>query len=331
MPIFRRCVSLARRCCRRVAIGSTAPFPPFRVRRQVRHCTKAVSPPTKVRYAFSPMGCTPSSLEKAAARLKQELKGPRVEIALVAGSGLGLEVVGAEKICEFPYEAIFPFPIHSLLGHSPHLSLWAYGNRGILVFGGRFHLYQGYTAPEVAAIPRLAGLVGADTYILTNAAGSLQQEVSPGSLVVLRDHLNLQGANPLVGEWGRWREPIFPDMTNAYDPQLRALALRLAREVGFAAQEGVYAGVLGPSYETPAEVRMLGQLGATVVGMSTVQEVIAARHMGMRVLGLSLVTNYAAGITEKPLTHEEVLEAGSRAQKQLGKLISLLLTELFGL
>lgn len=276
------------------------------------------------------MGLTPSFLEQAAVRLREELNGPRVEVALVAGSGLALAIPGAEKVCELPYEAIFPFPIHSLLGHSPQLSLWAYENKGILVFGGRFHLYQGYTAPEVAAIPRLAGLLGAEMYILTNAAGSLKPEVPPGSLVVLSDHLNLQGANPLVGEWGRWREPVFPDMTNAYDPRLRALALRLSREVGFQAQEGVYAGVLGPSYETPAEVRMLGLLGGTVVGMSTVQEVIAARHMGMQVLGLSLVTNYAAGITEKPLTHEEVLEAGARAQKQLGELISLLLAEVLG-
>lgn len=249
-----------------------------------------------------------------------------MQVAVVAGSGLALEIVGAEKIFERSFEEIFPFPIHSLVGHSPYFSFWVYGKKAISVFGGRFHLYQGYTAPEVAAIPRLAGLLGAETYILTNAAGSLQKEVPPGSLVVLSDHLNLQGTNPLMGEWGRWREPVFPDMTNAYDPQLRALALQLARQMGFQAQEGVYAGVLGPSYETPAEVRMLRQLGGTVVGMSTVQEVIAARHMGMRVLGLSLATNYAAGITEKPLTHEEVLEAGSRAQKRLAELISLLLT-----
>ena len=277
------------------------------------------------------MEFTPRVLEQAAEQLRRRLGCPRVTVALVAGSGITFALPGLRKTSELPYREVFPFPIHELIGHSPTLSLWEMEGQGVLAFNGRFHLYQGYSAPEVAAIPRLAGLLGASTYVLTNATGSLHRSLPPGSLVVLSDHINLQGANPLIGTWGRWREPVFPDMTTAYDPELRQLAKRLAEQVGFRVQEGVYAGVLGPSYETPAEVRMLGQLGGTVVGMSTVQEVIAARHMGLRVLGLSLVTNYAAGIAEKPLSHEEVLEAGAQAQEKLGRLLAALLRELLAL
>ncbi|MGC8915977.1 MAG: purine-nucleoside phosphorylase [Thermoanaerobaculum sp.] len=274
------------------------------------------------------MEFTPSVLEERAAKLKEHLPSVPVSCALVAGSGIDLALPRARKRAEFPYREIFPFPVYELMGHTPTLSFWEVAGRGVLIFHGRFHLYQGYSPAEVAAIPRLAALLGASTYVLTNAAGSLRPEVVPGTLVVLSDHLNLQGANPLVGAWGRWREPSFPDMTGAYDPELRALALRLAREAGFTAQEGVYAGVLGPSFETPAEVRMLGQLGGTVVGMSTVQEVIAARHMGMRVLGLSLITNFAAGLAVTPLTHEEVLEAGAQAREKLVGLLSALVASM---
>jgi purine-nucleoside phosphorylase len=156
----------------------------------------------------------------------------------------------------------------------------------------------------------------------------MDASIAPGSLVIVRDHINLQGANPLVGEWGRWREPTFPDMTNAYDAGLRAAALRHAAAVGFAACEGVYAGVLGPSYETPAEVAMLHAVGGTVVGMSTVQEVIAAVHCGMRVLVLSLATNPAAGIAGRPLTHQEVLDAGEAAKGKLAALLERLVSDI---
>lgn len=274
------------------------------------------------------MEFTPLVLEERAASLKRRLPPVPVSLALVAGSGIDLALPEARRLVELPYREVFPFPVHHLVGHSPTLSLWDVQGQGVLIFHGRFHLYQGYSAAQVAAIPRLAALLGASTYVLTNAAGALTPDLEPGSLVVLADHLNLQGTNPLVGEWGRWREPVFPDMTHAYDPELRKLALRLAREAGFVVREGVYAGVLGPSYETPAEVRMLAQLGGSVVGMSTVQEVIAARHLGMRVLGLSLVTNYAAGIAVKPLTHEEVLEAGAQAQGRLVRLLSALVAQL---
>lgn len=248
--------------------------------------------------------------------------------ALVAGSGITLQAPGWEKAAEVPYPEIFPFEIRHLAGHTPTVTVWRRGGQGILAFNGRFHLYQGYSAFEVAAIPRLAGLLGCPVYVATNAVGCLDPGARPGDLVVVRDHINLQATNALLGEWQRWREPIFPDMTVAYDRELRRLAATLAAEAGFRVQDGVYCGLLGPSYETPAEIRMLATLGGTVVGMSTVQEVIAARHLGMRVLVLSLVTNLAAGISPEPLTHTEVMEAGAAARPRLTALIGGLLEEL---
>lgn len=273
---------------------------------------------------------TPQSIEAAARRLAERAELGTLAAALVAGSGITLAARGWERTAEVEYAEIFPFPIQALPGHSPKLSVWRRGGAGLLAFNGRFHLYQGYDAAEVAAIPRLAGVLGAPVYLATNASGSIDPNVGAGSLVVIRDHVNLQGTNALLGEWGRWRAPMFPDMTEAYDPQLRAAALREAATVGFPAHEGVYAGVLGPSYETPAEIEMLRRIGGTVVGMSTVQEVIAARHLGMRVLVLSLVTNLAAGITGRPLTHTEVLEVGDAARSRLAALLERLLDLLAG-
>lgn len=271
---------------------------------------------------------TPASLDQTVARCRDRLDTGTLVAALVAGSGITLQAPGWERAAEVPYPEIFPFEIRHLAGHTPTLTLWRRGERGILAFNGRFHLYQGYSAAEVAAIPRLAGLLGCPVYVATNAVGCLDPEARPGDLVVVRDHINLQAANPLLGEWLRWREPVFPDMTAAYDPELRRLALGLAARAGFRVQEGVYCGLLGPSFETPAEIRMLAKLGGSVVGMSTVQEVIAARHLGMRVLVLSLVTNLAAGIGPEPLTHTEVMEAGAAARPRLTTLIGTLLEEL---
>lgn len=270
----------------------------------------------------------PEQLEHAAHEIAGRHDVGRLRAALVAGSGITLAAPGWERAAEIPYREIFPFPILTLPGHTPSLTLWRRGADGLLVFNGRFHLYQGYSAPEAAAIPRLAALLGASVYLATNATGAIDPVIPPGGLVVVRDHINLQGANPLVGEWGRWRAPLFPDMTDAYDRDLRAAAVRHAREVGFAVFEGVYAGVLGPSFETPAEIEMLRRAGGTVVGMSTVQEVIAARHLGMRVLVLSLATNPAAGVAAGPLSHEEVLEVGEAAKGKLLDLVQRLLHDL---
>ncbi len=271
---------------------------------------------------------TPRALEEAARRFAGQVATGRLVGALVAGSGISLAAPGWEKGSETPYAEVFPFPIFELPGHTPTVTVLRRGDAGLLVFNGRFHLYQGYCAAQVAAIPRLAGLLGAPVYVATNASGSLDLAAQPGSLVVVNDHLNFQGTSSLVGEWIRWRSPMFPDLTDAYDPALRAVATRCAREAGFAVKEGVYVATLGANYETPAEVEAYRRMGGTVVGMSTVQEVIAARHFGMRVLVLSLVTNLAAGIAGRPLTHLEVLEAGEAARSRLSVLLQGLVSEL---
>jgi purine-nucleoside phosphorylase len=271
---------------------------------------------------------TPRALEDAARSFASSYPTGTLVAAFVAGSGITLSAPGWQKAAEVPYAEVFPFPVPELLGHTPTVTVWRKGEACLLVFNGRFHLYQGYDAPKVAAIPRLAALLGAPVYVATNASGAIDPSVRPGSLVVISDHINVQGTSPLVGEWGRWRAPMFPDLTGAYDPQLRIVATRCAEAAGFPVREGVYVATLGPSYETPAEVEAYRRMGGTVVGMSTVQEVIAAHHLGMRVLVLSLATNLAAGIAKRPLTHQEVIEAGRAAHDRLENLLQRLVAGL---
>ncbi len=272
---------------------------------------------------------TPELLRRLAREFEESHRPGRVRGLLVAGSGLALEIPGWEAAAVVDLAEILPFPMQAVMGHSHTLTLWRRGGETLLVMNGRLHLYQGYTPAQVVAPVRLAALLGAEIMIATNATGALDPAVAPGSLVIIADHLNLQGQNPLVGLWGREMGPQFPDMSDAYDPTLREIAREEAAAAGFAVHEGVYAAVLGPSFETPAEVRMLRSLGGTVVGMSTVPEVLAARHMGMRVLVLSLASNPAAGLNEAPLTHEEVLETGKLASGRLADLMGRLADRLF--
>jgi purine-nucleoside phosphorylase len=272
---------------------------------------------------------TPDSIRAAAEAFRERVQPGRVRGLLVAGSGLDLEVPGWQATDEIEVAEVLPFSVQPLAGHRQTLTLWRYGGDTLLAMNGRFHLYQGYSQAEVVAPVRLAGLLGAEVMIATNASGAVNPSIPTGALVVVRDHLNLQGSNPLLGEWGRDFGPPFPDMTVAYDPELRRLAENAAREAGFEVREGVYAAMLGPSFETPAEIRMLAALGATVVGMSTVPEVIAARQMGIRVCVLSLATNPAAGLVDRELTHEEVLEAGRTAAAKLRATLGVLVAELF--
>jgi purine-nucleoside phosphorylase len=272
---------------------------------------------------------TPDDLRRAAEAFGERYRPGRVRGLLVAGSGLKLEVPGWQSAEVVELGEVFPFPLHALMGHSQTLTVWRRGDESLLVMNGRFHLYQGYRPEEVVSPVRLAALLGAEVMIATNATGALDPAIVAGSLVLITDHLNLQGANPLVGEWGREFGPQFPDMSAAYDPELRSVARAAAVEAGFAVHDGVYAAVLGPSFETPAEVRMLRALGGSVVGMSTVPEVIAARHMGMRVLVLSFAANPAAGLVDRPLTHEEVLEEGEKAAAKLATMIGLLVERVF--
>jgi len=272
---------------------------------------------------------TPDSLRSAAAEFERRFTPGRVRGLLVAGSGLTLEVPGWRASEEVSLGEVLPIPLHALKGHSHTVTLWRREDECLLVMNGRFHLYQGYSPAEVVAPVRLAGLLGAEVMIATNATGSVDPEIEPGTLVVITDHINLQGSNPLVGEWGRELGPQFPDMSAAYDPELRRLALEAAAAAGFVVREGVYGAMLGPSFETPAEIRMLRAMGGTVVGMSTVPEVIAARHMGLRVLVLSLAANPAAGLVARPLTHQEVLNEGRKAAARLRQLLGMLVERVF--
>lgn len=268
----------------------------------------------------------PTELAQAVTRWR-DLGRPAPDVALVAGSGLSVDL-GAPVAGPEPLGNWLPFPVHSVAGHRHEVELLeTAGGRRVLYFRGRIHGYQGYAPGDVVFPVRFAALLGAKVLVMTNAAGGVRPEWPAGTLAAVSDQLNLTGANPLAGEppaeWGA----RFPDMADAYDPGLRALARRHARELGFALPDGIYVGLNGPSYETPAEVRMLRTLGADLVGMSTVHEVIAARHLGLKCLVLSLVANPGAGVTDAPLTHEEVLEAGQQAAARVRALIAALLAD----
>jgi len=272
---------------------------------------------------------TPDRMRMVADEFRDRYNPGRVRGLLVAGSGLELEVPGWEATEEIDLRDVLPFDLHELMGHRQTVTLWRREDESLMVLNGRFHLYQGYRPEEVVAPVRLAGLLGGEVMVATNATGSLDPSIEPGSIVVVTDHVNLQGSNPLVGVWGTEFGPQFPDMSEAYDPELRALARTAAEEAGFQVHEGVYIALLGPSFETPAEIRMVRAAGGTVVGMSTVPEVIAARHMGMKVVVLSFAANPAAGLVDRPLTHTEVLEEGEKAAAKLAKLMGLLVERVF--
>ncbi len=244
---------------------------------------------------------------------------PRV--AVVLGSGLGDFADSLATPVIIPYQEIPHFPHSTAIGHAGRMVIGKLGAVTVLAMQGRVHQYEGYTAKQAAFPARVMGLLGIKTFIFTNAAGGINPAYGQGALVVLSDHINLQGANPLAGANDDRFGPRFPDMTAAYDPALRELAKREAAAQGWELFEGVYAALLGPSYETPAEIRYLRTIGADLVGMSTVPEVIVARHMGARVLAISCVTNMAAGLSDKVISHEEVLETGLRVR---GRFLALL-------
>jgi purine-nucleoside phosphorylase len=240
----------------------------------------------------------------------------RPKIALVLGSGLGGFADELTDATRIPYGKIPDFPRSTAVGHAGVLVIGKVGGIAVAAMQGRVHLYEGYSAHEVAFAMRVFGRLGIRSAILTNAAGGINVGFKQGALVVIRDHINLQGANPLIGPNDERFGPRFPDMTQAYWRPYRESAIAEAKRLGTEAHEGVYAALTGPSYETPAEIRYLRTIGADLVGMSTVPEVIAARHMGIRVLGISCVTNMAAGILDRPLDHSEVLETGERVKSQ---------------
>lgn len=236
---------------------------------------------------------------------------PRPDTLVVSGSGLAVDLRPDLQIERVLLEEILPFAVQPIEGHP--LSFEILGGEGLPTVAyqrGRVHTYQGYDAAQAVFHVRLAALLGARTLVMTNAAGSLRSEIGPGQLVAISDHLNLIGLNPLRGKVPEGWGPHFPDMTEPYDGDLRSRVIGIAGRAGIELHEGVYAGVAGPSYETPAEIHMLEKMGAHLVGMSTVLEVIAARHMGLRCLAISMVSNHASGIGDGALVHDEVLEVG---------------------
>jgi purine-nucleoside phosphorylase len=238
----------------------------------------------------------------------------RPRIALVLGSGLGAFADSLSGATRIPYVEIPSFPKSTAIGHAGQLVIGNAGEVAVAAMQGRVHLYEGYSAQEVAFPIRVLARMGVQSLILTNAAGGIDRNYSQGALVVIRDHINLQGHNPLVGSNDDRFGVRFPDMTRAYDRDYRAMAREEAVKIGVTLHEGAYAAMLGPSYETPAEIEFLRRIGADLVGMSTVNEVIAARHAGMKVLAISCVTNMAAGILDQPLSHAEVMETGERVR-----------------
>ena len=258
--------------------------------------------------------------ESAAAFVFSQTK-LRPKIALVLGSGLGSFADDLADATRIPYSQIPSFPSSTAVGHAGNLFIGKTSGIPVAVMQGRVHLYEGYTAQEVVFPARVLGRMGIRSLILTSAAGGINPDYGQGALVVVRDHINLQGRNPLVGMNDDRFGPRYPDMTYAYTKRYRELVLKEAAKLGIPPREGVYAGMLGPSFETPAEIRFLRMIGADLVGMSTISEAIAARHMGIDLVAISCVTNMAAGILDQALSHEEVLETTARV---MGEFVALL-------
>ena len=258
----------------------------------------------------------------------------RPTLGVVLGSGLGNFAQHVEAATIIPYSDIPHWPQSTVEGHAGKLILGTIGGAQVAVMAGRVHAYEGYTMNEVTFPTRVLGLLGCRSLILTNAAGGLNPAYAQGTLVAISDHINFTGTNAALGP----NEPRFAqregaglrffDMSSAYSPQLRALAHAEAKKLNLTLPEGVYLAVLGPSFETPAEIRAFRTLGADLVGMSTVHETIVARHMGLEVLGLSLVTNMAAGLSPAPIHHEEVMETGARAEAQFTALLNALVPQI---
>lgn len=250
------------------------------------------------------------------------------KVGLILGSGLGVLADYMENAVTLKYEDIPYFPTSTVEGHAGELLVGELKGVPVILMKGRFHMYEGY-APEITAFPvRVMKQLGVERVLVTNAAGGVNLEYEPGNLMLISDHLNLTGKSPLVGTNEAEIGPRFPDMSEAYSKALRQMAHEVAASQGITLREGVYAGMLGPAYETPAEIRMLRTLGADAVGMSTVAEVIVASHAGMEVLGMSCISNMAAGILDQPLSHGEVMETTDRVRETFLNLVLAIVPKL---
>lgn len=263
-----------------------------------------------------------------AAHLVAQRTTLRPKIAVVLGSGLGDFAGELRKTTTVPYREIPGFPLSTAIGHAGNLVIGQFENLPLAVMQGRAHYYEGNSFSQAAFPIRVLQRVGVKSLVLTNAAGGINPAYGRGALVLIRDHINLMGGSPLIGPNDDRFGPRFPDMTYAYDREYRKLALDASHALGIPLHEGIYAAMHGPSYETPSEIQMLARLGADLVGMSTVPEVLVARHMDLRVLAISCVTNMAAGLSGETINHEEVLETGRRVKGTFLALLGSVLPKL---
>jgi purine-nucleoside phosphorylase len=270
----------------------------------------------------------PYPLVEAAADFLRSRIGAAPEVAIVLGSGLGDFTSSLQDATSIPYAAIPNWPAAAVVGHAGTLVVGSLAGRRVAALSGRAHYYEGHTLQTAVFATRVVRQLGVRTILLTNAAGGINLMFEPGTLMVIDDHINLMGSSPLVGPNDERFGPRFPDMTEAYSKRLRQIAAEAASSRGIPIAHGIYAAMHGPSYETPAEIRFLRIIGADAVGMSTVPETIAARHLGMEVLGISCITNPAAGVLPKPLVHDEVMEVARRVRTEFSALLEAIIERL---
>jgi purine-nucleoside phosphorylase len=266
-------------------------------------------------------------VEEAAASLRRAIGDPPA-VGIVLGSGLGDFTSALGEAASIPYARIPNWPASAVVGHAGTLVVGTIAGKRVAALSGRAHYYEGHDMRTVTFPTRVLGRLGVRTLILTNAAGGINLDFKPGTLMVMDDHLNLMGTNPLIGPNDDRFGPRFPDMTEAYSKRLRDIAFDAARHTGLALAHGVYAALHGPSYETPAEIRYLRAIGADAVGMSTAPETIVGRQMGMEVLGMSCITNPAAGVLPNPLVHDEVMEVARRVRGEFSALLEAIIERL---
>jgi purine-nucleoside phosphorylase len=263
-----------------------------------------------------------------AARMIRSRAPAEVSVAVVLGSGLGAFAEDLTDAVSIPYNEIPGFASATVEGHAGRLVIGKAGEVTIAAMQGRFHFYEGYSLEDVTFPTRVLKLLGVRTLVLTNAAGTLNIEFTPGSLMIISDHLNLLGDNPLRGVNDPRFGPRFPDLSSVYSPELQSVVIDEANGMGLEVRRGIYAALAGPSYETPAEIHMLRSLGADAVGMSTVPEAIVARHMNMRVIGISCITNLAAGVSDVPVDHSQVMATGERVRAKFSELLRRIIPRL---
>jgi len=268
-----------------------------------------------------------AAIEQAAQFLTEKFSTPP-QIGLILGSGLGVLADEIESAVRIPYSQIPQFPVSTVEGHAGQLVYGQLEGATVLAMQGRFHYYEGYSLDKVTFPIRVMKALGVEQLIVTNAAGGVNETFQPGDLMIISDHINNMGTNPLIGPNDSALGVRFPDMTEAYSKRLRKLAQDVASRLGIRVQEGVYVANTGPSYETPAEIRMIRVLGGDAVGMSTVPEVIVARHANMEVLGISCISNMAAGILDQPLTHDEVIETTEKVKADFLRFVKAMVREM---